>query len=158
MKTTLIIISICLTALFFSCKSSNSAANQATIAQITEKVENRNFTFVPRTALPMMGKTVNLNSGYSLKVSQDTITAYLPYYGRAYSAPVPGEDGGIKFVSTDFEYLMEKKNNGTWDAVITIKDDRHNYKLMMQMGNTGYSSLTVQDNTRQTITFQGQIE
>ena len=158
MKTTLITISICLAALFFSCKSSDSVSKQESIARITEKVENRNFAFVPRTALPMGGKSINISYGYSLKVSQDSIIAYLPYYGRAYSAPTPGDNGGIKFTSTDFEYLMEKKNNGMWDAVITIKDNRNNYKLMLQMGNTGYGSLTVQDNTRQSITFNGQIE
>jgi len=43
-------------------------------------------------AVPMAGRSVNLTSPYSLEIHGDSILSYLPYFGRAYSAPYGGGD------------------------------------------------------------------
>lgn len=156
MKTFLATIFIAV--LLVSCKSGTSLTKQESIAQMTEKIESGRYTFVPTTAIPMAGKSINLSYSFSLKISKDTISAYLPYYGRAYSAPMSSEEAGINFISTDFDYSISENKKGLRDAVISIKDNRRKYKMNLQIGENGYATLNVQDNDRQAISFNGRVE
>lgn len=140
----------------FSCKSGETLASKEEMAQVSEKVESMNFTFVPQTAEPMSGRSVSLSSFFSLKVSKDTINSDLPYFGRAYSAPLPNE-GGIKFISTDFDYTVSENKKG-WDITIVPKDNSKGYKLSLTLGQSGYGSLSVQQMNRQSISFYGKID
>ncbi|MDR1503065.1 MAG: DUF4251 domain-containing protein [Prevotella sp.] len=156
MKT---LIATALIALFMiSCKSGESLSKQETISQITNKVESQNYKFVPTTALPTSGKSINLNYSYSLRISKDTVDSYLPYFGRAYVAPMSTDEGGIKFISTDFEYTQTKGKKDMWEVAIKPRDNAKRYTFTLQIGNTGYATLTVQDTNRQTISFYGKIE
>ncbi len=153
------LITTTLIALFiFSCKSGENLSKQEIITEITNKIESGNYTFIPQTAIPMGGKSININYSYSLKVSKDTIESYLPYFGRAYVAPSPMDEGGIKFVSTDFDYTISDKKKGMWDVTIDTKESPKRYKLTLKIGDTGYTTLTVLDNNRQPINFYGKIE
>lgn len=157
MKTFL--ATILIVAFLASCKSGTSLTKQESIAQMAEKIESGRYTFIPTTAIPMAGKSINLSYSFSLKISKDTISAYLPYYGRAYSAPMSSEEAGINFTSTDFLNLSvfdEKKK--TNNVTINIKDNRRKYKLSLQIGENGYATLNVQDNDRQAISFNGRVE
>jgi hypothetical protein len=154
-----IFITVVLSALLlFGCKSGNSLSKQETIAAVTNKIESRNYKFVPNTAIPMSGRSIPLTYSYSLYVSKDTINAYLPYFGRAYIAPSPTEDGGIKFISTDFDYSAVDKDKGTWEITIRPKDNNRRYTMSLQIGDNGYATLNVQDTNRQSINFYGTIE
>jgi len=150
----LVIIAI----LGFSCKSGENLTKEETISRMKEKIESTNYTFVPQTALPMGGKSVNLSYTYSLKISKDTVNSYLPYFGRAYSAPMSPTDGGIKFTSKDFEYTISEKKKGMWDVTVITKDIQPKYTLNLSIGDTGYATLTVNENNRQPISFYGKIE
>jgi hypothetical protein len=147
-----------LIAFFFSCKSGDSLSKAEAMAKIAEQVESSNYKFIPQTALPMGGRAINISSSYELKITKDTVSAYLPYFGRAYSAPYPTDEGGIKFVSTNFNYDTKDNGKGQWYTTISIKDDRRNLELTLDIGNTGYATLSVRDNTRQPISFYGRIE
>jgi hypothetical protein len=125
---------------------------------IMNMINARRYTFKAQNAIPQRGSTVFLTGEYDLKVSKDTIIAFLPYYGQAYSAPMDPSKGGIKFTSTDFTYTTEKKKRG-WDVTITPKDVRDSdiRYLVLSISNDGYGSLRVFSNNRDGITFSGQI-
>ena len=72
-------------------------------ATTTKIVGTKNYVFVATTAIPMNSAEINnvlskmngntssssislIGSNYELKITTDTVTAYLPYYGRAYTA------------------------------------------------------------------------
>lgn len=156
MKT--IITSILISLLLVGCKTTEKLSKEETIAKIAEKVENRDYVFVAQRALPIGGKSISINFNYSLKVSNDTVASYLPYFGRAYTAPMSNDDNGIKFTSTDFEYSTSDKKNGVWDINIKTNDNQKRYRLSLSIGENGNASLNVQDTHRQAITFHGQIE
>jgi len=147
-----------ISVLLIGCKSADGLSKAQQTAQITEKVESQDYTFIPQTALPTRGKSISLNYSYYLKVRNDTVSVYLPFFGRAYTAPNPGESGGISFTSTDFEYTISEKKKGSWNAYIKINDDTKGYKLNLQIGDNGYSTLSVQDNTREPMSFYGRVE
>lgn len=154
----IILTSAFITLFFVNCKTSESVSHEEEIAEITNKIDSANYIFHPQTALPMRGRAVDLNYDFSLKVTPDTINSYLPYFGRAFTAPVSSTEGGITFVSTDFDYKISDEKKGTWDVVIETKDTPQRYKLFLKIGNTGYTTLTVQENNREPITFYGKIE
>ena len=61
-------------------------------------------------AVPMAGRSVNLTSPYSLEIHGDSILSYLPYFGRAYSAPYGGGEGlTFKEVATEKEQTSKKE-------------------------------------------------
>lgn len=158
MRTTIAITTFVITLMFVGCKSGESLSKQETIAQITQKIKSGSYTFVAQRAMPMEGNTINLNSSFALKISKDSIDSYLPYYGRAYTAPLSTTEGGIKFVSTDFQYTISDKAKGMWDISIIPNDNQKRYKLRLDIGDTGYGTLTVLDTNRQSISFYGVIE
>lgn len=158
MKTTSKIILLIVITLFalVACKATDPQVKLAKVQEIDAKLEQSRYTFEATTANPMGGKIVHLTPGYTLKVTPDSIVAYLPYYGRAYSVSDPTE-GGIKFVSTDFKYSVSEKSKGSSRVAIEIKDSPHNYKLSLLLGETGRSTLYVNQNNKQGITFVGDI-
>lgn len=145
--------------LLLGCKSGDNLSKDEIISLMNEKVASSRYTFVAQTAIPLSGRSINLDNSYSLKVSKDTIESYLPYFGRAYTAPIsPSADGGIKFVSTDFKYNVSDKKKGMWDISIETNDVPVRYKLFLKIGDSGYGTLIVQETNRQSISFYGKIE
>ncbi|MCJ0742179.1 DUF4251 domain-containing protein [Pedobacter montanisoli] len=160
------LISIFITAHTFAQKP-----DEAMIAKI---VEAKNFIFIADNATPsnstelnrIMSKigngmatgSINLNGqGYTLKIAPDSVIAYLPYYGRSYNAPIGQNEGGVKFKSKDFKYKSKKNKKGSWDIEININDVNENYRMSLNIGKTGYASLSLSSNNKQNITYNGYI-
>jgi len=143
-------------------QTSRKERKEANQKAIKNMVDGPHFFFSAEYALPQRGGTKQLTSEYDLKVTKDSIIAYLPYYGQAYLAPNPGEtEGGIKFTSTNFSYKQSIKKNG-WEITIKPKDhDISNWRDVQQMFLTispdGYASLSVISSNRDPISFQGDI-
>ena len=146
-------------ALLLSCGTSQTAAEKEQKAlRIKEKVVSFDFTFTAMTANPMNFGPVHLTSSYDLKVSKDTIQAYLPYFGRAYVANMDPTEGGIKFTSTDFDYnIVKGKRKGNWNITIKTLDRNPNLSLYLDIWESGSAQLIVSDPNRQTISFEGNI-
>ena len=104
----------------------------------------------------MTGMLKQLSTDYDVKFFGDSIVAYLPYFGRAYSVPYGGE-GGINFTSTQFEYKAKPRKKGGWDISIKPKDTRDVRELNFTISETGSANLQVSSNNRQPISFQGHV-
>ena len=139
-------------------KKSKKERQQEQAEKVQKMVEAQNYKFVAQRAFPMSGRSIDLASQYDLRVSNDTISAYLPYFGRAYVAPRNPSEGGIKFESKDFDYRLENAKKGGWNAFITIKDAGRRIGMILTITASGSANLSVNDDTRQTISFNGNIE
>ena len=76
---------------------------------VKSMVDSKDYVFKADYVIPMRGTSRSLTSDYDLAVSKDTVKAYLPFFGRAYTAPMDPTQGGIKFTSTDFDYQTKEK-------------------------------------------------
>ena len=85
----------------------------------------------------------------------DTLISQLPYFGRAYSAPMDMKGGGIEFTSTDFAYTLEAKKKGRWSISIEPKDEKDVRQMILSVSENGYASLQVLSNNRDPINFNG---
>lgn len=125
--------------------------------KIAQMVENQSYTFEANVAYPVRGTSKNISGYYSLQVSKDTVTSYLPFFGRAYTAPISSDDNGIKFTSTKFEYKVVNAKKGGWEITIQPKDVKNSYMLNLSISINGYANLRVSSTNRESISFSGQI-
>lgn len=126
-------------------------------AQIKNMVEARNYVFKAQTAIPTAGSVRQLNSDFDLRVSKDTIVSDLPYFGRAYTAPINPSEGPLRFTSTDFQYTATGKKKGGWDITITPKDRQDPRQLTLTIFENGTASVVVTSYNRQPISFNGYV-
>src|SRR5688500_5147219 len=122
-----------------------------------EMVESKNYIFKAESVNPPRGRVRQLTSDYDLVVTGDTVIAYLPYFGRAYSAPINPSEGGIKFTSADFEYTVEKKKKRSWEILIRPKDYNDVQALYLIFFYNNKASLRVNSLNRENISFNGYI-
>lgn len=127
-------------------------------AEVKQMVESNQYIFVAQYAIPMSGKARNLTSEYDLTVSKDSLVSYLPYFGRAYQAPMDPSQGGIKFTSVKFVYKTTKAKKGGWDVSMTTKDQPDNTRLFLNIATNGTATLQVISTFKQAITFTGYIK
>jgi len=128
-------------------------------AAVRKMIAERNFVFKAQTVQPT-APTVSrqLTSDYDVKVSQDTIVTYLPYFGRTFTAPLDPTKGGIQFTSTKFEYTTSEKKKGGWEITIKPQDTQDARLMTISVSENGYASLQVLSNNRQPISFNGYID
>ena len=131
--------------------------DSAKIASITSMIISQHYTFKAQSVTPMSGRLRQLTSEYDLQVSKDAIVSHLPYFGRAYSAPIGSSDGGFQFTSKDFEYTLTNKKKGGWDVNIKYKDAGDTKQMQLSIFNNGSASLQVISNNRQPISFNGVV-
>lgn len=130
------------------------AAKQARIQNL---VSAQQYVFKAQTMLPMGGRSRQLTTDYDVTIGKDTIVSYLPYFGRAYTAPINPSEGGIQFTSTNFSYNITEKKKGGWDVLIKPNDVAAVQQLSLSISQDGYASLQVTSTNRQPISFNGYI-
>ena len=126
-------------------------------ALIKKLVEEQNYVFVAQTVLPMGGRSRQVTPDFDLRVAKDSILSWLPYFGRAFSAPIDATRSPLQFKTKDFEYTTTPGKKGGWDIVIKPKDVSDIQSMNMSITESGYAYLTVQSINRQPISFNGYI-
>jgi hypothetical protein len=125
--------------------------------EIKKLVESKNYVFKAQWVNPQVGTSRQLTSDYDLAIAGDTVISYLPYFGRAYAAPVNPSEGGIKFTSTKFDYKLS--NGGkSWRVTIKPKDAPEVQQLYLDIFDNGNATLQVTSTNRQGISFNGYVE
>lgn len=122
--------------------------------QIQKLIDQGNLRFIANFAHPMSGGSIHLTSEYTLDIEEGKVTAYLPFYGRAYSVDYGTMDGGIKFSEKAASLTWEKDKKGS-RVVMEIKTTKDAFRLQLSVTPLGYASLDVISNNRQPIRFSG---
>ena len=136
----------------------NENKNLKSSSQIQDLIDSKNYVFVAQTAIPIGGRAINLTSPYEVRVSGDTVASDLPYFGRAFVAPINPSDGGIHFTSTNFNYKVEGRKKGGWDIEILPKDSKDVRQMHLTLSASGYGTLQVVSNNRQQISYNGYVK
>ena len=161
LKNMLILLTIATAGISTSQAQTKQEKKTAKEAAVKSQIDAKNYTFIANYVLPQRGSGRALTSEYDLKVTKDTVIAYLPYFGRAYFG-VPygggGDDAGIKFTSTKFAYKAVEKKKGGWEITITPTDAKYTNQLQLYISPDGYTSLTVRSTNRDFITFDGYLK
>src|SRR3954452_25023530 len=144
---------------FIQCSSSNKANSSSNNifndSTVQELINSKHYTFVAQYAQPMGSKQIALTTEYTLTVHNDSLISYLPYYGKAYVAPINTTDAGIEFTSTNFDYAATPAKKGNY--TITIKPGKEDKasQMILNVTSSGYASLQVLSSNRSAISFRG---
>jgi hypothetical protein len=153
-----LLIQLFCVATLFTGSISLAQAQEDDKATNTRIVEEKNYIFKAQQALPMRGNSRMLTNEFDLVVTPDTVISFLPYFGRAYQAPVNPMEGGIKFTSTDFKYNSSSKSKkGMWKISIEPKDASGITALRLEIFDNGQASLHVTQTHKDPISFSGYI-
>lgn len=133
-------------------------AQEANEAVLKNLLTAKTFVFKAQSAWPLQGNNIQLTPGFDMKVLDDSINAYLPYYGRAYQAGYNNNGGGIAFASTKFDYKLKDNGKKGWELIIKPVDVKDINQLIYSVATSGYATLQVTSNSRQAISFYGIIE
>lgn len=155
---------------FFAAQTYAQTEKENTAKMLSEQ----KFTFVATSVMPSnldvsiilgqmsggaRGGSIDLSGdGYELKVTKDSVIAYLPYYGRAYSPPIGQRESGIKFTSTSFTYTSSKAKKKSWNVKILTKDISDGYRLDLRVFEDGNASLSISSYNKQTIVYSGYLK
>jgi Domain of unknown function (DUF4251) len=150
----IIAITICTHGYAQDSTKDDKASKESSVKSL---VDAKSYVFIAQTVLPAGGRIRQLTSYYDLEVSKDTIVSALPYFGRAYTAPIDPSEGGINFTSTNFDYTTTERKKGGWDISIKPKDAKDVQQIFLTISEKGYTTLQVLSNNRQAISFNGYI-
>ncbi|MGQ1888987.1 DUF4251 domain-containing protein [Thermophagus sp. OGC60D27] len=135
-------------------KEKRRAQYQATL----DLVKGGCFLFEAQRAFPQGGASIDLTTNYGfLSVTDSLATAHLPFFGRAYHVDY-GEPGGIRFSGVVNELSVVEKPNKLRILYSFEVKDRDRYRIMLDIGYDGDTSLTVTSNNRESIRYSGRIE
>lgn len=139
-------------------QSKKAARQKEKLQEVQKLIDSKRFTFKVQTVQPMRGGSINITSDYELEIKKDTLNSYLPYYGRAFTAPMNPTESGLIFTTQDFDYNIEKKKKGMKNITIVPKN-RAQYarQFNLTVSELGYATLQVTANNRDAITYTGYI-
>jgi hypothetical protein len=138
-------------------RAKRKAREKAKMEEILQLVNSRHFQFQAQSAHPMGGGVIQLTSEYTLDIQNEKVTAFLPYFGVAYTAEIGNGEGGIKFSETarSSEWKSSKKG---YEILLEVKAPKDLFILNLSVSALGYANLSVSCNNRQPINFQGIVQ
>ena len=122
--------------------------------EVKELIDSKRFTIDVNRAIPMGGRSLNLTSPYSLEMRGDSVISYLPYFGRAYSAPY-GDRLRFEESITDYQCSFNKK--GTAQIQFRTRSDDDTFAFSVQVFSNGSATINVTPVNKQNITFYGEL-
>lgn len=138
------------------CAQTKKDKSEKKVQEIKELIDNRRFTVDVNRAVPMRGRIINLTSPYSLEMRGDSVISYLPYFGRAYTAPYGGGEG-LRFEKSITDYQASFNKKGTAQIKFRARTDDDAYTFNVQIFSNGSATINVSPVNKQHITFHGEL-
>ncbi|HAI84212.1 MAG TPA: hypothetical protein DCL43_11130 [Chitinophagaceae bacterium] len=122
-------------------------------------LQNKRFQFSPAIVYPLTGKSRNVaGSGYFLQLRSDTLSLYLPYFGKSFSSFSNAFTKGGAFDEThikNFTYTLQQNVKSSTINIAIQQGDVA--KIIMTIYANGTADVSLQSNSRQPIRYFGQI-
>ena len=139
-------------------QTNSGSKNDADNLAFKNMAESKHFNFIAQTVTPLRGRFRNLTTIYNVRVSNDTLISYLPFFGRAYTATINETESPLNFTSTDFSYTVTQHKKSGWDIVIRPKDNTTIQQYSFTIFSNGTANLNVINTSRDPISFTGYIQ
>lgn len=140
-------------------RTQSSKQGTEEFTEMKELVSSGKYMFEADRMLPQSGASKMLTTTYTLKVTDTTAKAHLPYYGVAYSNVRYGGNGGISFDGKMQEYSREVKEDKERISVkFRIHGDNILYICSLSVSKSGSATLHIIPDNRQSISYWGDIK
>jgi len=124
---------------------------------IKKLIENKSFVFDARTAFSSTLGNINITSPYNVKIDNDSIYSYLPYYGRAYSVEYGSNKSPMIFDLPIEDLSITKKTKNGYQVHAKVKKGMDYINFYFDISETGLTTLTVDSSNRLVISYYGDI-
>lgn len=124
--------------------------------ELKEWIATRQFTVSVNRALPTGGRSIPLTTLYSLELRGDSVYSYLPYFGRAYTAPYGGGNS-LNFATPVTDYDCTYTRKGAAVIRFKAKTNEDNFTFRLQIYPDGGTTIQVTPVNRQSITYYGEV-
>ena len=141
--------------IFSGCSTSRDSFAKGEMEKL---INEGRLTFVAESVMPLRQPARHLTSLYDLKITADSVISFLPYFGRAYQAPMDPGDIGIQFTSTDFAFQVNNVKEKRWNISIKPNDVGSIQEMLLEIFSNGTASLQVTSTHREPISFRGYIK
>ena len=143
-----------------SAQSKSDQAKQDSYQKLKHGIDSKQFHFLATSATTAKGKTVQLNPGYFIFISGDSLTVALPFFGTDNQSSHYGaskEDAGINFHTNQFSYKADSTKKGGWDITLQPQGQKSANKIFLSITSSGSCRTTVNSSGRSSITFYGNV-
>lgn len=160
-----------------SCKSSKSITSQAEIDALHTMVINKQFHIESDWVYPQVTNAmqqvlssgllqpgsaaggINLIGNYNfLRISGDSITSYLPYFGeRQMQVAYGGGDSAIEFKGLVENYKAVQNSDHSYTINFEAKSNSENFSVYMRLSPNLNSDMTVNGTSRNVIRYSGAV-
>ena len=106
---------------------------------------------------PMRGRTVHVTSDYDVRIQNDSIFSYLPFFGRAYSVDYGGTESPMIFEQPIEAFISTENKNG-YSIEVHVRNRNDMLDFSFHVTESGSTTLTVNSVNRQSISYFGQLE
>lgn len=144
--------------MIFSQCSSSRKYEKLDKNDVEQLVNQHAFTFIAQNMQPMRGRQRTLSEYYDIKIKPDSVISFLPYFGRAFIAPIDPSKGGLQFNSTQFDYKVTSSKPDEWNVTIVPHDVSEVHQISFLIFGNGDATLDVNSAHRDPISFSGYLQ
>ncbi len=124
---------------------------------VKKLIESKSFVFDARTAFSATMGNVIITYPYNVKVNEDSIYSFLPYYGRAYNVEYGSTESPMVFNLPIEELTIAKKTKKGYEVNLKVKKGMDYIDFYFDISETGLTTLTVNSSNREAITYFGDL-
>lgn len=149
--------------LIMSCSTSQMSreekrALQMKIAQmVDDSLANRSFKIDMNYMIPNSMPSRNLEYGYYIRVNNDSIDAYIPFFGVAYRAEYGTDDGGLSYKGPMASYQVSQVRKDLRQVNIIVKKHFDEILYQIDVFTNGRASIFVRSLNREGIQYNGEM-
>lgn len=148
-------------ALFASCGASapagggSEARRPAAPADAADAADAARTRIQVHTATTQRGRTVPLSAGFFVELHGDSLLSELPYFGRAYSAPI-GTDNVLSFHAPVRGLARSATERGAARLEFTVRTIEDTFRFRIDISGAD-ADISVRPQRRESISFRGDV-
>ena len=127
-------------------------------AAAVKAIKDRDLTITVNYIIPTGMPSINSTDGYSVTIKDGKINGYLPYFGTATTALVPGADEmGIRFEDCPIEINenTKKANKGKYEWSFKAVSGNETVDVNITLFTNGSASMSMTMSSRSSISYDG---
>lgn len=133
--------------------------SQKEYVQIKEIVEFKKYLFEINKVIPNGGPSINVSGhSYYIEITMDSIYTSIPYFGKVHTSGGYGNNGGVSFDGYIDDYSVTLDDTSKKVTLkISSKKDNERIEFIINVYNSGNSSIMMKSMNRSTIRYLGQL-
>ncbi len=140
-------------------KEEKAAREAAREQQVCDLVESGTFAISFDRANPARGMSRTLSPDYEMKFENNRVTTYLPYFGRAYTAPMDPTKLAIELTDQEVSVEKEKDPKKGYSLTFSAKTQTNeNITFYLKITYSGMVTLSINSSARESISYLGDLK